>query len=119
MSQWGDKDQLDNAPKFVVDAVTGDSGADNYGSTPKGTFGVDAQESVAARDDGKGSVPTGWVLREEGSGGRAGRVTHEVLVALSANAFGGVDDDITDAVDFVGADAANTGTADDTQFPDS
>lgn len=119
MSQWGDKDQLSDAPKFIADGDTGESGQDIYGTTPIGTFGVDADESAAARADGKGSVPSGWILREEGTGLRAGRVHHEVLVALSKNAFGGAEGDITDAVDFVGADAANTGAADDTLFPDS
>ena len=45
-----------------------------------GLFGVDAQEADANH---KGAH-TGWVLRTTGSGGRAGRVTQEVLVALSS-----------------------------------
>jgi len=118
MSQWGNRDQLSDAPKFIADGDTGESGQDIYGTTPIGTFGVDTDESAAARGDGKGSVPTGWVLREEGTGNRAGRVHHEVLVALSKNAF-----TTGDAVDF--ANTATTlvadpaGTADDTEFPDS
>jgi hypothetical protein len=43
-----------------------------------GIFGVDAEESLASH-----AQHTGWTLRTVGSGGRAGRVTNEVLVALS------------------------------------
>lgn len=50
-----------------------------------GVFGYDAAETQAERDDG-GERPAhaGWVLRTEGTGGRAGRVTHEVLVAMGS-----------------------------------
>jgi hypothetical protein len=117
MAQWGDRDQLSDAPKFVVNADNGDTGQDNFGETPIGTFGVSVAEVAAARGDGKGSVGTGWVLREQGTGARSGRVTHETLVAMSHASM------VTDATDFANTsieDVANTsGTADDTQFPDA
>jgi hypothetical protein len=119
MAQWGDRDQLSDAPKFTVNADTGQSGQDIFGATPIGTFGVSVAEVAAARGDGKGSVGTGWVLREEGTGGRAGRVTHETLVAMSHASM------VTDATDFANtsseAVANTTGTADDAAnlFPDS
>ena len=117
MAQWGDRDQQSDAPKFVVKAETGETGQDVYGNTEIGVFGVDDAEAVAARGDGKGSVPPGWVLRTEGTGGRAGRVHHEVLVAMTGAFSTG---DATDFANTSTDDVANTtGTADDTQFPDS
>ena len=43
-----------------------------------GIFGVNADEASASH-----SPATGWIKRVVGSGGRAGRVTQEVLIALS------------------------------------
>lgn len=68
-----------------------------------GVFGLDASEMTAA----KSVAHAGWVLRTVGTGGRAGRVQTEVLVAMGS----------------LGAQtagmpgAANTGdAADDTQY---
>jgi hypothetical protein len=48
-----------------------------------GQYGVDVGEMQAARASGEGRpTASGWVLRSEGSGGRAGRVTYETLVAM-------------------------------------
>lgn len=47
-----------------------------------GQFGVDGGEVAAARAAGVKPAHAGWVLRTEGSGGRAGRVQQEVLVAM-------------------------------------
>lgn len=101
MSSWGNNDNAANAPYWAVNSTImnvvqterqnsaptaanvallyGNTSADVYttGQTI-GLFGVDAQESLATH-----AQHTGWVLRTTGSGGRAGRVTHEVLVALS------------------------------------
>lgn len=59
----------------------GNTTADAFitGSTV-GQFGV-TNDEVAANP---GIAHSGWVLRTEGSGGRAGRVFHEVLVAMSS-----------------------------------
>lgn len=47
-----------------------------------GVFAVDAAEMRAARaNNASRPAHAGWVLRREGQGGRAGRVTYEVLVA--------------------------------------
>jgi len=111
MALWGKRDQYSDAPKFVARADTGESGQTEFGST---VFGVDADETVAARGDGKGSVGPGWVYRRTvGS-----RVLHETLVALSASAF--ATGDSSNTANQSTTDVANTsGTADDTQFPDS
>ena len=108
MSSWGNNDNAANAPywavnstivnhasvKAVAAAPTAANVALLYGNTTAdmyttgatiGVFGVDDQESLATH-----AQHTGWTLRTTGSGGRAGRVTNEVLVALS-NMFGDSD----------------------------
>jgi hypothetical protein len=103
MSSWGNNDNAANAPYWAVNstivnaagvkasaaAPTAANVALLYGNTTAdvytagetiGLFGVDAQEADVA---GNGTVHTGWVLKTTGSGGRAGRVQQEVLVALS------------------------------------
>lgn len=53
-----------------------------------GQFGVDTNEVQA-----NPSIPhSGWVLRKEGTGLRAGRVTYEVLVATGSMTSDGSDD---------------------------
>ena len=53
-----------------------------------GQFGVDSSESQANK-----SIPhAGWVLRTEGTGLRAGRVTYETLVAMGSMTGDGSDD---------------------------
>jgi hypothetical protein len=100
MSSWGNNDNAANAPYWAVNstivnavgvkasaaAPTAANVALLYGNTTAdvyttgetiGLFGVDAQEADVA------NIHTGWVLKTTGSGGRAGRVQQEVLVALS------------------------------------
>lgn len=99
MSSWGNNDNAANAPYWAVNSTMSHSNpnvvaptaanvallyanttADAYrtGQTI-GVFGIDAQESLATH-----AQHTGWTLRTTGSGGRAGRVQNEVLVALSS-----------------------------------
>jgi len=103
MSSWGNNDNAANAPYWAVNstivnaenarsiaaAPTAANVAKLYANTTAdvytvgetiGLFGVDANEADV---NGNGTVHTGWVLRTTGSGGRAGRVQQEVLVALS------------------------------------
>lgn len=111
MALWGSNDQFSDAPKFVVDAATGETGQEQYGNT---VFGVDALEVNAA---GATVSAVGWIRRTEGTGGRAGRVQEEPLVALSgATAFAS-----GDATDFANteAQASPTGDADDAFYPDA
>jgi hypothetical protein len=110
MSQWGNTDDAANsvnwAPTSVKlapntanrDALFGNTTADAFitGLTV-GQFGVDTNEIQAARAAGVASpAHAGWVLKTTGSGGRAGRVTYETLVAFSTL----------------------TGDSEDTSFPD-
>ena len=103
MSSWGNNDNAANAPYWAVNsAVAPDNpnaakpDAANvallFGNTSPnvyttnetiGLFGVDNNEVAVERR----GTHTGWVLRKEGSGGRANRVQEEVLVAL-ANVYG-------------------------------
>lgn len=104
MAQWGNNDVASNsvlwAPTSVKlapntanrDTLFGNTTADAFvtGQTV-GQFGVDDKEIAA----GGGKVShTGWVLRTVGSGGRAGRVFNEVLVA------GGISGDASDDTTF-------------------
>jgi hypothetical protein len=117
MAQWGNRDQASDAPKFVVKAETGETGQDIYGNTTDGVFGVDKDETAAARGDGKGSVPPGWVRKYTRTRDGVTSDVHEVMVAFSSGSI------TTDATDFANTstdDVANTtGTADDAEFPDS
>jgi hypothetical protein len=102
MSSWGNNDNAANAPYWAVNstivnaantkinasAPTAANVALLYGNTTAdvyttgetiGLFGVDANEA----DVNNKGAHTGWVLRTEGSGGRANRIQQEVLVALS------------------------------------
>lgn len=91
MAQWGSNDASSNAVLWSGalvklapnsanrNALYGNSTADAFitGATI-GVYGVDAAEVQA----GGGKVShTGWVIQTTGSGGRAGRVQTEVLVA--------------------------------------
>ena len=101
MSSWGNNDNAANTPLWAIAQVNktlnstiqtrlyANTQADAWATTLAdgsirnkgvtiGVFGVDAQESLATT-----AQHTGWTLRTVGSGGRAGRITHEVLVAMS------------------------------------
>lgn len=90
MAQWGNTDDAANSVLWATTAVKltpntinqtalfGNTTADAFvtGATV-GQFGAGVQEVQANGD----ITHSGWILRTAGSGGRAGRVTHEVLVA--------------------------------------
>jgi hypothetical protein len=100
MAQWGVNDAASNsvlwAPQQLKktanttnrDALFGNTTANAFvtGATI-GQYAVDGSEIAAAQG---GIAHTGWVLRTAGSGGRAGRVMTEVLVA------GGITGDASD-----------------------
>lgn len=100
MSSWGKYDNAANTPLWAVNAsivknnptksaptranvtllyANTTSGAYIAGETV-GVFGVDSQEANA----NKKVAHAGWVLKTTGTGGRAGRVQQETLVALSS-----------------------------------
>lgn len=92
MPLFSTTDANTGAPKWAVAGGLGlaQTGGDLYANTTigefvdnlaVGVFGVDATE--IALDANKVNKPahTGWVLRTEGTGGRAGRIQTEVIVA--------------------------------------
>ena len=110
MAQWGNTDDAANSVLWAAAQLKVPANTDNqtalFGNTTSGGFvtgatvgqyGVDAAEAQAARAGANTkSAHAGWVLRTVGSGGRAGRVHNEVLVAMSTI----------------------TGDAEDVRFPD-
>jgi len=96
MAQWGNTDDAANSVIWASESVNQPANTANrnalFGNTTAnayfdgvtvGQFGVDTDEMAAARDAGDPKPPhAGWVLKTEGSGGRAGRTTYETLVAM-------------------------------------
>lgn len=125
---WGKNDFANNSPKFAVNQVRKQITTANvaelfsnttsgvYGDYTAGQFGVSAGELAATRQAGEARpAHAGWVLRKEGSGGRAGRVQIETLVAMKS-----ITNDNEDAIfaDYVividtqpSSSSANTNTA--------
>ena len=90
MALWAKTDAAPSAPKYTTSAENGDKGADDFGTT---VFGVDTAEAQAQRAEGT-PVSPGWVKRDVGTGGRAGRIFQETLVAMSNQ--GGISTDAED-----------------------
>lgn len=80
MPLWKNTDAAASAPQYIVDVITGNTGVQAFEATPVGTWGVDTTEARAKNVNGH----AGWVLRTVGSGGRAGRVQEETLVAMGS-----------------------------------
>jgi len=74
----------------LFESVSTGNGPHNNPNVIYGQFGVSAQE-IQASPTGHG-YHAGWVLRKEGTGGRAGRVTYETLVATNSIAGDGAND---------------------------
>lgn len=100
MPLWGSSDEASNSTIFAAaqvkvtpntanrDALFGNTTANAFiAGVTVGQYGVDSAEIAAG---GGSAAHTGWVLRTAGSGGRAGRVFEEVLVA------GGISGDAED-----------------------
>ena len=116
MSLWSNTDANTSAPKFVgVGGSPTQSGLTLYANTQTsafitnqkvGVFGVDVTEQSVAGNPKGGHA--GWNLIKQGTGGRAGRVHVETLVAMGSMvsvANGGSDGSATanDDVTFVDA----------------
>ena len=101
MPLWGNKDNAANSDIAAViqynRATTAANQTSLFDNTTTGDFianlkvgqfGVDTKEAQV-----NPAIPhSGWVLRKEGTGGRAGRVTYEVLVATGSIATDASDD---------------------------
>lgn len=101
MALWSNTDANTPAPKNAVASGLGvvGSGDTLYANTTAdafvsgltlGVFGVDAKEQQVVSVTKGGHA--GWVLRKTGSGGRAGRVQVETLVAMGSMTGDGADD---------------------------
>ncbi len=69
MALWTNVDNAGGKPKYLSTAEKAN------------TYGVDTTEQAVASPR---PTHVGWVLRTEGSGGRAGRVQQETLVAMGS-----------------------------------
>lgn len=95
MAQWGNTDDAANSVLWAVGqykstvntttqtAFFGNTTANAYiDGITVGQYGVDTDEQTAARASSSARpAHAGWVVKTEGQGGRAGRVSYEVLVA--------------------------------------
>jgi hypothetical protein len=105
MSLWGNLDAANNAPLQGGTSGVGLTANTQqlYGNTTVatvnstlgvagqaiGAFGVDAQEQTATAAQGGHA---GWVIRKVGTGGRAGRIQVETLVAMGSMTGDGSED---------------------------
>jgi hypothetical protein len=105
MPLWGNKDNAANSDIAAVSYINRTTTAANqtalYGNTrigqfvtntSIGQFAVDTNEMAAANTGRAKPAHSGWVIRREGTGLRAGRVTYEVLVATGSISTDGSDD---------------------------
>lgn len=104
MAQWTMTDNAAGSPLWANTTLNVSNSEHIYGNTTEdafiadvkvGVFGVSTDEMAYANtaDTEADAVPhSGWVLRTEGTGGRAGRVQYEVLVASGSMTGDGADD---------------------------
>ena len=127
MSSWGNYDNAANTPLWAVNAsIVKAAPAEAHAAptrtnvtylfgntTPNayiagdtiGLFGVDKFETAVDTN----VAHQGWVLRTEGSGGRAGRVQQEVLVALNMNTEDAEDSTYLDSIITISAQPVAVG----------
>lgn len=105
MPLWGNQDNAANSDIAATMQVNKSVTAANQTSLYKnvtanafftneivGQFAVDTNEMAAANTGRAKPAHSGWVLRREGTGLRAGRVTYETLVATGSISTDGTDD---------------------------
>jgi hypothetical protein len=100
MALWSNSDANTSAPKYAVAGGYGlsETGQDLFDASANTAgdasvlqvFGVDVAEQQATTTSQSGHA--GWVLRQTGTGGRAGRVQVETLVAMGS--MSGDDEDV-------------------------
>ena len=76
MSLWTNEDNEAGKPKYLSDSLVNEQTTSDLDST----VGIDAVEAAA------NGLTAGWNLKTVGTGGREGRVFHEVLVAMGSMA---------------------------------
>ena len=110
MPLWSNTDANTRAPKFAVAgglgvALNGDALYANttvgefVDNLAVGVFAVDSVEMIQPEAAASKPAHTGWILRTAGTGGRAGRIQTEVIVAGGIGAETGDTNDDTVYVD--------------------
>jgi hypothetical protein len=108
MAQWGNTDDAANSVIWATAQVKKTVNTSNqtalFNNTEPddfidgiaiGQFGVDVDETTVIRATGAPKpAHAGWNLRTEGTGGRAGRISYETLVAMSTITGDASDDDV-------------------------
>jgi hypothetical protein len=94
MAQWGNTDDAANSviwanttlnvAKNQTELFNNLTEDDVITDATVGVFGVSTDEMANTTGESSKVPHAGWVLRTEGTGGRAGRVSYEVLVAGSS-----------------------------------
>jgi hypothetical protein len=94
MAQWGNTDDAANSviwanttlnvAKNQTELFNNLTEDDVITDATVGVFGVSTDEMANTTGESSKVPHAGWVLRTEGTGGRAGRVSYEVLVASSS-----------------------------------
>lgn len=74
MALWTNVDEEAGKPKYLSDSLVNDQTTSDLDST----VGINAEEATA------NGLTAGWSLKTTGTGGRSGRVFHEVLVAMGS-----------------------------------
>lgn len=84
MALWSNEDANTSAPKWSVGSGLGvvGNGDTLFDATPVGVFGVTNDEQQVTQNTR--GAHAGWVLEQVGTGGRAGRITTETLVAMGS-----------------------------------
>lgn len=104
--QWGKTDDAANSVSYAVNQFGKTANSTNktafFGNTTAdafvtgiavGQFGVTPNEQQAERASGTARpAHAGWVVRTEGTGGRAGRVSYETMVAMRSMSNDAEDD---------------------------
>lgn len=120
MAQWGKQDNAANSVLWAVASYKTVNTANRdllFGNTTPDAFVTDQTVGQYGADTTETAVETrithaGWVLRREGTGGRAGRVTFETLVAGSSITGDAEDTVLKDVkINFTGSGPANIAVA--------
>lgn len=102
MAQWGNQDQASDSVLWANTTLNvAKTQSEVFGNVTEddliqdlivGQFGVSTDEIANTSGEGEYVTHAGWVLRKEGTGGRAGRVQYETLVAMSSITGDAADD---------------------------
>jgi hypothetical protein len=127
MPLWGNIDNAANSTIFAAAQVNKTPNSTNrtalFGNTTSGAFvsgatigqfGFDTaeQQAVSGASGSAGPAHAGWVLRTAGTGGRAGRVFYETLVAMGSMSGDAEDVVAPDyRISITSQPAANTGNS--------